>query len=68
MSERPTHLLLLDIMDSLDKIALYIEDIDFNTFSNNSMLRDAVERNIEIIGEASNKVPDEFRKNNPDIE
>lgn len=68
MSERPTYLLLLDIMDALDKIAQYIEDIDFNTFSNNSMLRDAVERNIEIIGEASNKIAEDFKNSHPDIE
>ncbi|MBK7636888.1 MAG: HepT-like ribonuclease domain-containing protein [Saprospiraceae bacterium] len=68
MSDRPTYLLLLDILDALDKISLYIEHVDFNNFSNNSMIRIAVERNIEIIGEASNKVPEEFRKSNPDIE
>ncbi len=68
MSDRPTYLLLLDILDALDKISLYIEHVDFNNFSNNSMIRNAVERNIEIIGEASNKVPEEFRKSNPDIE
>ena len=68
MSDRPTYLLLLDILDALDKISLYTEHVDFNNFSNNSMIRNAVERNIEIIGEASNKVPEEFRKSNPDIE
>ncbi|MBK9736151.1 MAG: DUF86 domain-containing protein [Saprospiraceae bacterium] len=68
MSDRPTYLLLYDILDALDNISLYIEHIDFNNFSNNSMIRNAVERNIEIIGEASNKILEEFRKSNPDIE
>ncbi len=68
MSDRPTYLLLYDILDALDNISLYIEHIDFNNFSNNSMIRNADERNIEIIGEASNKISDEFRKSNPDIE
>jgi uncharacterized protein with HEPN domain len=67
MSERPTYLLILDILDALDNISLYTANVDFNNFSNNSMIRDAVIRNIEIIGEASNKVPEEFRKNT-DIE
>jgi uncharacterized protein with HEPN domain len=68
MSDRPTYLLLYDILDALDNISLYIKDVDFNNFSSNSMIRNAVERNIEIIGEASNKIPEGFRKSNPEIE
>ena len=68
MSDRPTNLLLLDILDSIDKIELYINDIDFKEFCQNSLIRDAVERNIEIIGEASNKISEDFKMNHSDIE
>jgi uncharacterized protein with HEPN domain len=68
MSDRATELLLLDILDSIDKIQSYIECTDFDHFKNNSMLRDAVERNVEIIGEAANKISKKFKEQHPDIE
>ena len=68
MSDRATELLLLDILDSIDKIQSYIEFKDFEHFKSNSMVRDAVERNVEIIGEAANKISKEFKEQHPDIE
>jgi len=44
---------LFDIQESILKIETYIgEPKVFDTFEKNQMLRDAVERNLEIIGEA----------------
>ncbi len=49
--------LLYDILTSINKIDDYIgKNKNFNSYNSNPMLQDAVERNIEIIGEAMNKV------------
>ncbi|MDY0090598.1 MAG: DUF86 domain-containing protein [Flavobacteriaceae bacterium] len=49
--------LLFDIMTSIENIETYIgEEKKFENYDSNPMLQDAVERNIEIIGEAINKV------------
>ncbi len=49
--------LLFDILTSINNIDSYIgEKRIFNDYDNNPMLQDAVERNIEIIGEALNKL------------
>ncbi len=49
--------LLFDILTAINNIDSYIgiEKI-FDKYDNNPMLQDAVERNIEIIGEAMNKL------------
>ncbi|RLD66097.1 MAG: antitoxin [Bacteroidetes bacterium] len=49
--------LLYDVLTSIDNIDSYIgEHKIFEKYENNPMLQDAVERNIEIIGEAINKL------------
>jgi uncharacterized protein with HEPN domain len=58
---------LQDILDSIDKIESYIEGADYDSYSRNSMLSDAVIRNLEIIGEASGKIPEEIRIKYPKI-
>lgn len=48
---------LLDISESIDSIENYLGDKrDFNIYMSNKMLRRAVEREFEIIGEAMNRI------------
>ncbi len=60
MSKRDAHLLVEDILDSAHKIIEYTQDISFEQFSNDSKTIDAVIRNFEIIGEAANRLPQDF--------
>lgn len=46
-----------DILNSIENIDTYIgEEKVFEKYEENNMLQDAVERNIEIIGEATSKL------------
>lgn len=57
--------LLFDILTAIEKIENYIGiEKRFDDYDSNPMLQDAVERNIEIIGEAVNKI----MQLNPEIE
>ena len=48
---------LYDIITSINSIYEYLgEKRDFNEYSENKLLRRAVERELEIIGEASNRI------------
>lgn len=49
---------LIDIDNSIAEIEGYFQNItkEFNSYRQNTMLKRAVERNLEIIGEAVNKV------------
>lgn len=48
---------LFDINESIDSIEKYLGDKrDFNFYLSNKMLRRAVEREFEIIGEAMNRI------------
>ena len=44
------------ILEALKRIFDYVEDIDEVVFLNNALVQDAVLRNLEIIGEASNRL------------
>ncbi|MBR1754769.1 DUF86 domain-containing protein [bacterium] len=58
---------LKDIQKSTYKILKYIENLSYDDFIKNDMLRDAVERNFEIIGEAVKNLPIELKNKYPDI-
>lgn len=44
------------ILKAIERIDRYTEDMDEITFLNSELVQDAVIRNIEIIGEASNNI------------
>ena len=68
MSKREPNLLIGDILDSAHKILYYTKDLSFDEFVNNSLVIDAVIRNFEIIGEAANRLPEEFKEKYPSID
>ena len=68
MSKRPSELLIEDILESIEKIESYIENMSFENFQNDSKTVDAVVRNLEIIGEASNHLPEDFKERYSQIE
>ena len=47
---------LAHIVEATQRINQYTEDVDEHGFLNNALIQDAVIRNIEIIGEASNNI------------
>lgn len=62
MSKRKPNLLIEDMMDSSNKILQYTSGMSFEEFTNDSKTIDAVIRNFEIIGEAANRLPEEFKQ------
>jgi uncharacterized protein with HEPN domain len=65
MSKRTSKLLLEDIIESAEKILHYTKGISFEEFSKDNKTDDAVIRNFEIIGEASNLLPDKIKDKFP---
>jgi uncharacterized protein with HEPN domain len=59
--------LLLDIISAAEEILGFIEGCDYNDFSENTMLRYAVERQLLVIGEASRRLSDHSRDKLPNI-
>ncbi|MCF8316987.1 MAG: DUF86 domain-containing protein [Ignavibacteriales bacterium] len=68
MSKRDILLLLDDMLLSAQKIKRYTQDIDYDKFLEDEKTIDAVVRNFEIIGEAANRIDQDFRDQNPEIE
>ena len=68
MSKRNDYLLIEDIISSCNKILNYTKDFSEETFIEDDKTIDAVIRNFEIIGEASNKLSEIFKEKNPQID
>ena len=68
MSKRTPKLLLEDIIESAEKILQYTKGISFEEFFKDNKTVDAVIRNFEIIGEASNLIPDELKDKYSEID
>ena len=59
---------LRDILEAIDRIERYTENMNFEDFSNNELIQDGVIRNLEIIGEAVKNLPDDIKKDYPEVE
>ena len=68
MSKRTPQLLIDDMLDSCNKILQYTEGMTFEDFTKDSKTIDAVIRNFEIIGEAANRLPEEFKDQHSSID
>lgn len=58
---------LLHIIDAINEIENYVQDIELKEFVENSMMFNATLRQLEIIGEASNRLSEELLNNSPSI-
>ena len=56
------------ILDSIVEIESYLFNVDFETFLDNSMMRFACIKQMEIIGEASDHISEELKTQFSDIE
>ncbi len=59
---------LKDILEAISKIENYTKNISFNDFVRDELIKDAVVRNLEIIGEAVKNIPDDVKNKRPEVE
>jgi len=59
---------LQDILESVGIILSYTKEITEFEFVNDLMLQDAVIRRFEIIGEASSRISESIKSENPDVQ
>ncbi len=68
MSEKPAWAFrIAHILQAINEIENFVEGMDYRDFIADPKTMRAVERNIEIIGEAASKIPYEIRKQYPRI-
>jgi len=58
---------LRHILDAIDKIQTYLKAVTYEAFCRDGMMIDAVVRELEIIGEASAHLSEEFQLKHPDV-
>ncbi len=68
MNNTDNTIFLKHILDCIAKVERYLQGYDFEKFQNDDLVTDAVVRNVEIIGEASNNLTRDFRSKTPQIE
>ena len=59
---------ILHILDETEFLLSRISGMDYETFLNDETLKRAFVRSLEIIGEASKKLPEDIKAMQPDIE
>ena len=60
--KRKAIILILDISESINDIGDYLKSFDKRRFLKDKKTQDAIVRRLEIIGEATKKLPLDFRK------
>lgn len=65
---RDFKLYLEDILEAIARIQRYTAGQSLPQFSQDEKAVDAVVRNLEVIGEAVKKIPDEMRQKHPSME
>ena len=56
-----------DMIAFAEKVLIYTAGLDLNAFVANTLVYDATLRNLELIGEAATRVPDDVRKVHPQV-
>jgi len=65
--KREYRLYIDDILEAVEKIEKYVEDLSFDEFTEDTKTIDAVIRNFQIIGEATKRIPEEVKGKYVDI-
>jgi len=69
MREKPKDINRLShIIEAIDNLFEFTKDISFEEYKNNKILRFAIIKNLEIIGEAAYLLTNEFKEKHPEVE
>ena len=66
--KRAITLYLNDILEAIESINAYTEGLSYEDFVRDKKTVDATLRNLEIIGEAAKRIPEEVGKKYPEVE
>ncbi|NTU59672.1 MAG: DUF86 domain-containing protein [Deltaproteobacteria bacterium] len=58
---------LRHVLDAIGQVRSYVGGLDCEAFFENRLVQDAVIRQLEVIGEASRNLSEEFRAGQPDV-
>lgn len=67
MSDHSPRVLLIDMVDAIDAILEFSEGMGYEDYMADRKTRDAIYRNIEVMGEAVTRMPEHFLNNHPEI-
>ncbi len=67
MSRDDNQLRLAHIINCIDKIQRYVEDVYQEAFEQDEMMQDAIIKNLEIIGEAATRLSKKIKSENTHI-
>ncbi len=62
MPDRKPSALIKDILNCIERIGLYIDGLSSEAFAANYMAMEACLYNVQVIGEAVSKLPDDIKK------
>lgn len=68
MPERDARLLVEDMLDAVGRVLAYTEGLTFETFVADAKTTDAVLRNLQVLGEAARRMPEDVRALAPEVE
>lgn len=68
MSERKASLITEDILTGIKHILSYTDSLSFDDFASHFMTVEACLYNIQVIGEAVSKLPEEIKQKHPHIQ
>lgn len=58
---------LWDMLQAIQRIREFTANISYDNYLNSLLIQSAVERQLEILGEAARRLSDEFRQAHPEI-
>lgn len=67
MSRRPIALLIDDMLERIQRIERFVGGLEREAFLRDEKTVDSVVRNLEVIGEAASRLPQEFREQHSSI-
>ncbi len=67
MKSRHDRLYLYDILECCERVAEYVGGVSEADYHANTMLQDALVRNIEVVGEAVKNLSPELKETNADV-
>ncbi|MBA7598548.1 hypothetical protein ES703_05566 [subsurface metagenome] len=65
--EKNVKIFLQDVLEASEKVTIYTKDMSFEEFTRDEKTKDAVLRNLEVIGEAVKNIPEDFKKKHEEV-